>query len=414
MKSKSICKRILACVLSAFALISAAALPGCRRAQPEQEAPLATEVPQVTYTMTHIIRYWPEDADYDSCDYACTVQIPEFSKDFTYGSAMNNAVDAYLEDLSSRIEKKYMPASVAKPPYTEVGCSVEYVGNITNVIFTEQHCYEAQPIVSTYVLMLNERGKQINLCDVFLNYHTQELIASCIAKAIEGDPRFFEADADKVFALLDITHGARSQEGGATVYIPEGLIAPLDDGEIAFDVRYEDICPEFVGEGKAISLDDYRRLTQFLSLVSNSVIVRSENIVSGELSQFAASAFMGELAQSLGIMPQAGRIVIREDRFLDIYRGCFGTEFPGVDKDGFDIETADGSLRVLYKQKEYRHNVDMLDARWDGDTLVVTGDMIFGEFGYAFSAFVCHVEIKLVRNDSAQFGFTLKDMTLSL
>ena len=58
---------------------------------------------------------------------------------------MNLAVEKYLDELSARIENEYLPASIAKPPYTEVACRVENTGSITNIIFTERHCYEAQP-----------------------------------------------------------------------------------------------------------------------------------------------------------------------------------------------------------------------------------------------------------------------------
>ena len=230
-------KRLAALLLAA----GAALLCACTGGTEPADTPAETEAPEVEYAMTHVIRYWPEDADYDTCDYACVAEIPRFSKTFTGGYGMNKAVDAYIAGLEERIERSYMPASIAQPPTTEIACAVDTVDGITNVVFTEKHAYEAQPYYETYVLMLDARGNEVNLCDHFLNYHADRLIAERIAASIAGDERFLPADADRVQTFLDVNHGARTQKGGCTVYVHEGLLADHSFGEISFDLTFDEV-----------------------------------------------------------------------------------------------------------------------------------------------------------------------------
>lgn len=403
--------RAAAVLLAAFTLLFCA----CTGKEPsEPERPRATEPPQVEYTVTHMIRYWPEDADYDSCDYACTVEIPEFKKSYTAGYNMNKAVDAYIENLASRIENGYMKAAEVDPPVSEVSCEVGYARGFTNVIFTEKHSYTAKPYYSSYVLMLDENGDEISLCDLFLNYHAEQLIAEKLSEKVCSDPDYFEALPNDILPLLDIRHGAYVTEDGCCVFIREGALAPEDKGELRFMLGSEDIVPEPVSCG-AITPKEYRSLIEFLAYVSDALVVRTEQIENGVLSPYAATSFMGELVNSLGYIPEAGRIELPREEFLSLYRSCFGAEFPGIDAEAHDIrENEDGSFSVLAKEKPYRYNIDMLTAQRKGGELDLTGDLMYGEFGYAFSEFVCHASIRLVPNSDSPYGYTLTDMLLGL
>ena len=398
---------LIAILLMLCMLFSACGGEGEPSASPE---PTGAEA---GYTMMTNIRYWPEDADYDTCDYACVAEIPRFSKTFTGGYGMNKAVDAYIAGLEERIERSYMPASIAQPPTTEIACAVDTVDGITNVVFTEKHAYEAQPYYETYVLMLDARGNEVNLCDHFLNYHADRLIAERIAASIAGDERFLPADADRVQTFLDVNHGARTQKGGCTVYVHEGLLADHSFGEISFDLTFDEVTPDFVGEGRAMTLEEYRDITELLHLVSDAAVVRGEEIREGALSQFEASSFMLELAQGLGIPPEAGRIPVPEKRFGELYRACFMNEFPGIDTEGGDIVYENGVYKVFYGGKPFVYNVDMLSAERNGDELDIKGDLIYGKFGFANTAFVCHVSVKLVKSGESPFGFAVKEYLMN-
>lgn len=376
-----------------------------------EDEPEATEAP-ASYTVVKNIRYWPEDADYETCDYALIVDTPKFAGTDTSGYSMNLAVGEYLNGLAERVEKEYMPASVAQPPYTEVSCEVDTVDGITNVVFTESHCYEAQPYTETYVLMLNERGEQVNLRDVLLSYHAEDLVASALEKKIAGDGRYYEADAAKILTFLDLVHGARTLDGGFRVYIPEGRLASLDEGELAFDLTFAEAAPDFVGEGRALSWEEYRGITELLGYVSNGCVVRGDEIADGAVTAYAATSFMGELAQGLGYAPEAGRISVPADEFEKLFRACFGTDFPGIDTDAHDIRLEDGSYSVRFRRKEYRYNVDMLSVTREGGTVSITGDLMFGDFGYAFTDYICHVSVTLHENSASPFGFTLDEFLL--
>ncbi len=397
-------------------LLLACAFSGCSgRGKPApSEEPQASEAPDERYEMIHIVRYWPEDADYDTCDYACVAEMPKFSLELTSGYAMNREVEAYYDELCQRIETICMPSSNAEPPYTEVTCRVETVSGVTNVVFTEKHCYDIIPSVETHVLMLNERGERINLCDVFLNYHTEGLIAGAIKKRIENDARYYDADLEKLLTLIDINTGALVREDGCTVFIREGKLAPYEEGELSFDISFAEAAPDFVGENGAVTLEEYRDLTELLAFVSDGVIVRQDNIENGSVSEYAASSFMGELAQTLGIAPKAGRIPVPEEQFLSLFKECFGTEFPGIDTDGHDIKLENGFYKVRYVGKQYRYNVDITEAVREGSVLSLSGDVIFGDFGYSATQYLCHVRIRLHKNSASPYGFTLESFVLSL
>ncbi len=402
----------------AIILVLAAALllAGCSNSNPAgpTNAPVVTEAPEVDYSIVKIACYWPEDAGPDDCDYSLYIEKPEFSQAFTAGYALNRAVDDYIDALTDRIESRYIPAAVASNPYTYVTCQVERIDSFTNIIFTENENYEVQPYSETFVLMLDERGNELNLCDVFMNYHAERLVAERIAQLIEGDSRFIEADTSEIIGALDIVHGAKITPEGAIVYIREGVLAPFEEGELSFDIPFEDICPEFVGADRVLSFSEYRALIDFLGLVCDSAIVRGDDIKDGVLTPYAATTFMALASGKMGIVPQAGRIAVPETDFEQYYLACFGTDFPGIDTEAHDIKQQNGNYSVLNKKPEYTYYVDMLSAEAEGDEVIINGDVTFGAFGYAFTTPVCHVSVTLVRNAESPFGFTLRSFDMNL
>lgn len=388
------------------AVLLAACLSGCSSCTVGGgDEPSPTPAPQVTYTTTHMIKYWPEEASYETCDYSCVVEIPKFAETFTAGYAMNKAVSEYLLDLDGRIESDYLKNSTAAHPHTEVTLGVEYVPGCTNVIFTEEHAYSDTPYIRTHVLMLNDYGYEQNLCDVFLDYHAAERAAGLISE---------KAGVDYMTALaaIDINHGAKATLAGCTVYARDGVLSPAGEGEKRFDLSFGELSPASSFDG--VSYKEFVSLSRLLRFVSDAAAVRQENIADGKLSAFEASSFMGEYCLSLGKAPEAGRVNIPEKEFESYYRSTFGNDFPGVDTDGFDIKHEDGYYRVLYSPKPYEYHVDMLDVRETGGVFTVTGDLLFGAYGYAFSEYVCHVTVTLVKSSESPFGFRLVGYEMSI
>ncbi len=396
--------RIKAAALAAVMLVSVL-FASCSCTDGGSGRPEATLAPQVAYTTTHMIKYWPEDADYDTCDYSCVVELPEFSRSYTAGYAMNKAVGGYLEDLGARIENDYLKNAVKDKPHTDVTLEVEYVPGVTNVIFTEVHDYLDKPVTRTHVLMLDDYGREINLCDRFLDYHTAERAAGLIA---------LKAGVDTIKALeaIDINHGAKATLAGCTVYARDGVLTPAGDGESRFDLSFDELSP--ASGLDALSFKEFKNVSRLLWYVSDAAVVRQENIEGGNLSAFEASSFMGEYCLSLGKAPEAGRVNIPEKDFESYYRSIFGNDFPGIDTDGFDIKHEDGYYRVLNSPKPYEYHVDILNALADGETVTVTGDMMFGGYGYAFSEYVCHVTVTLVKSSESPFGFRLVGYEMSI
>ena len=392
---------------AALLLAASAMLASCTNDTGKTTEPSATLAPQVAYSTVHYIKYWPEDADYASCDYSCVVELPEFSNTYTAGYAMNKAVSEYLEGLGERISSDYLPHSEFEKPHTEVVCEVEYLPGCTNVIFTEEHAYSAEKYTRTHVLMLDEYGNELNLCDIFLNYHCEQLVSELVAERVGCEPT-------KALAAIDINHGAKATLAGCTLYARAGMLAGIGEGELRFDISYDDIAPDFVGVNGLISHREYRSLTEFLRFVSDAAVVRQENIEGGALSAFEASSFMGEFVRTLGLSPDAGRLRLSQGEFEDYYSRFFGKAFPGIDSDGHDIKLENGYYSVLNTAKPYEYNVDMLGLSEDGSVLTLTGDLIFGNFGYAFSSYVCHVTVVLERNAESPCGFRLVDYIMSV
>ncbi|MCR5611210.1 MAG: hypothetical protein K6F68_05185 [Clostridiales bacterium] len=376
-----------------------------------QKIPEPTE--QAAYEIRHIIKYWPEDADYLTCDYACIMDKPVFSRTSEAGAAMNKAVDAYFDGLFGRIEKEYMQAGVAKPPYTEVACSLESCRDYTCVLFTEKHCYEAQPYTETRTVIMDGRGGEVNANDVFRTYHAEERIAEAVLGLMNASGYCYDdVGLNDVLARLDISHRFTVDDGGATVFLPEGVFAPYDRGELAFTVPAESIVPKVVGS--AITMEEYEGICGLTDAAASACIVRETDITGGELTPYAATAFMGACMQKSGRGAEKGRIPVPAAEFEAYYRACFGNDFPGIDRDGFDIKLDNGVYSVSASQKVYEYHVDILGAERSGNELTIDGEVMFGGYGYPYSTPVCRVTIRLIENAESPYGFTLRDYNMSL
>ena len=405
---------ILACVLLVFAVVTAVlCFAGCGGGQAKPSPTDAPSHEQAAFELTHLIRYWPEDADYTTCDYACIIEQPVFSRMQTAGDAMNEAVEGYIERLYSRVENEYMAISVAKPPYTDVDCRIEYNGEYTNVIFTEEHCYEAQPYKSTYVLILNERGEEVNCNDVFRTYHADDRIAAALIDMMAESGYCYDGiELNSVLAKLDIAHGCLADDSGATVFLPEGVFAPYDYGELSFKVPAALIDPAIVEN--VVTQTEYDNICRLTDAVSSACIVRETNVEGGVMTEYAATAFMGAVIQRSDFTAEKGRISVPASEFEGLYRSCFGQEFPGIDTDGFDIRLEDGAYTVSSTQKVYEYHLDMLGAVREGDVLTIKADLVFGGYGYPYSTPVCHVTVKLTESETSPYGFELIDYIMDL
>lgn len=388
-------------------LMAALMLVSCRPNKPSgEEEPRVTPVPEAEYTVSHIVRYWPEDADYETCDYACVAQVPEFSMTQTSGYAMNAAVDAYLEELAARIENEYMPKAEAKPPFTEVTFEYRYENGVSNVVFREKHSWEVVPYYETHVLMLNEKGERINLNDVFMNYHAEDRIAEALAKRLERDSRFAPKTKEELIPLLDIREAACAIDPGARIYIRRGGLAPLEEGELAFDISYEEVLPEILGDGET-ELSELRGIVKLLRDVSNAAVVRGQGFEEGETTAYTATAFMARAVRELGIVPAAGRIQVPQKDFESLYRACTGAGFPGIDTEAHSIELKEGAYSVSATLPAFEYNVDILSFMREGERITIEGDMIYGAFGFASTEFNAHVHIELCESSESPYGFAV-------
>lgn len=399
--------RSLTLIALLLALLTAA---GCAKTPEQEDEPRVTPVPEAEYTVSHVVRYWPEDADYDTCDYACVAQVPEFSLSHSCGYRMNAEVEAYLESLERRIETLYIPNSEAKPPYTEVAFEVVRTGDITNIIFREKHSWGVVPYTESHVVMLDENGGRISLNDVFMTYHAGERIAEVIAERLEKDPRFAAKTKEELLPLIDLREGGYAIENGARVYIKRGGIAPVEEGELAFEVSFEEAHPEL--EAADISWDEYRGLVRLLRAASEAIVVRMESFENGEMSVYTAMGFMARAVRELKLVPEAGRICVPQKDFEALYTACTGAQFPGIDEAEHDIELEDGVYSVKNTLPPYEYNVDIISLTREGENVLIDGDLIYGAFGFRASEFNCHIRLTLRESGKSPYGFEVRSLEL--
>lgn len=364
------------------------------------------------YSMTHYIRYWPEDADYDSCDYCCIVELPEFSKTYSAGSNMNKAVQSYIENLQQRVEDNYMSKSVAKPPYTDVSCEIVDAGSFTNIIFTEKHCFEAQPYTHTYVLLLDECGNEIGLGDVIKSYHADTMAAELIFNYLTENGMALDGlSLTDCMAAADTNNGVSVTESTFTVYVDEGVLAPYEYGQLKLCFELSKLMSEDLKD--SFTLDGYLKAESFFSWFVTANMVRESNVTDGVMTEYAATAFMGSYYINSDYVPEKGIISVPRTEFEGLYRSILNKDFPGIDTGACNIELKDDCYLIDTNAKQYEFHLDIINAISENGTLSLMGDVIYGSFGYANTEYVCHATLVLRPSEASPFGYEFVDFILS-
>lgn len=403
-------------ILLAAAL--AAAAVSCRR---RSDSPVPTDVPAteapedeafISYTSERRAGFWPEGADAEDFDYACFAAVPVFDDSDTAGAAMNKAVEAYLADLGSRIENQYMPSATAEEPISEVAFEVSFANGFANCVFSEKHGLSDEPVTETHTVVLDRRGNEADLRDVFCDYHADAAAAKAIFGIIsEHGEGLYDADEVRILGAIDTAHRIIATKEGCAVFFPAGTLAPAENGELAFELTFADMLGDKIGESGFGSFAAYRSALELLRFAANSVVLRGETIENGMLSPYAAGQFMTQLASKLGVQSTAGRREFSSAEFDRLYRACFGEAFPGADGES-SVRIEGDSVSVSVLGPKTVCNVDVISVARSGNELAVTGDLMSGAFGDRNSEYSCHAEILLVENSESPFGFTLRDLKL--
>ena len=402
---------VFICILLAAIMLFSAC--GENNDSPEPtELPPATAAPEEEYRITHYIRYWPEDADYDSCDYCCIIELPEFSKTYSAGSNMNKAVQSYIEELQRRVEDTYMSRSVAEPPYTEVSCEIIHAGSFTNIIFNESHCYEAQPYTHTYVLLFDERGNEVNLGDVIKSYHADTMVSELIYNYLtENGMARNGLNLTDCMAAADVNNGVSITESAFTVYVDEGALAPYEYGQLKLCFSLSELLPqELMG---SFTLDEYLMSEAYISMLVTANMVRESNVADGIMTEYAATAFMGSYYINSDYEKEKGIISVPKAEFEELYRSIFNKDFPGIDTGACNIELRDDCYLIDASTKQYEFHLDITDAVSENGMLILAGDVIYGSFGYANTEYVCHASLVMRPSEASPFGYEFVDYALS-
>ena len=63
--------------------------------------------------------------------------------------------------------------------------------------------------------------------------------------------------------------------------------------------------------------------------------------------------------------------------------------------------------------KQYEFHLDITDAVSENGMLILTGDVIYGSFGYANTEYVCHASLVMRPSEASPFGYEFVDYALS-
>lgn len=402
---------VLICILLAAIMLLSAC--GDNPASPEPTgAPDGTSSPEEMFGMTHFIRYWPEGADYDSCDYCCVIELPEFSRTYSAGAYMNAAVQSYIEDLERRVEDSYMPRSVAEPPYTEVSCEVMRAGSFVNIVFTENHCYEAQPYTHTRVLLFDERGNEAALGDVIGSYHADTLLSALVFDCLTENAMAWDGlSLTDCMAAVDVVNGVEVSENAVTVYVDEGVLAPYEYGQLKLRFDLSELLNEEL-DG-ILTLAEYLSLEPGISWLVAANMVRESNVLDGVMTEYAATAFMASYCINSGYPQEKGLVSVPEAEFEGLYRAMFGSDFPGIDASACAVELKDGCYLIDAGAKQFDFHLDITGAVSEGGVLTLAGDVVYGGFGSANTEYVCHASLVLRRSALSPFGYDFVEYILS-
>lgn len=395
-------KRLFAILLAAAVTAS---LISCRKKQPEPEpTPAPTEDANaefIGHTAAGRVRYWPDGADEDTAEYALFVDYPVFDKTNSAASAINAAMDDYILSLADRVEKDHVPTADGKS-YSKATFEVGFARGYLNVIFHVKH----GEIAETDALMFDRRGDKMTVFDIFLSYNANIMAANAICLKMEDDPLLPSPDPNVILGEVDREYRVSATDTGCTVWFPPDSV---EQGEHAFELSFEDVLGSLVSpEGAFAGFDEYASAQELIRMALLSVIIHAETVENGVLSPYAAGVFMTQAAA--GVPSTAGRRIMPKDEFESLYRSCFGEDYPGCDPDSDSVRMEDGVYSISVSAPSFVYNVEPNSVVSDGDTVVITGDLMTGTFGERWSEFVCPVTVTLQRNAESPYGFVLREL----
>ncbi|MBR5292466.1 MAG: hypothetical protein IKU32_06055 [Clostridia bacterium] len=377
-------------IIKIAALVLALLMAGC--AQPAAQQPIDVTAPSETpsaqqqeaqpqavqtgdgYAILSEELLLPQDVPEEEAVYRLSYQVPQFESE-----ASNAAVSVYLDELYTRVTAERMPYAdpVDSLPYTSVTFDVQKAelpaGIYTNFIFIEEHSFagESEAQFDRHVIVMGPDGSECSLAAVSGAYFPEDMAVQQVVNVIAYEPDSYYGDltADTILSALDLYNGFAVSDEAYTLFIPAGAIAPEEKGMVEISFPHRALYPGFVGD--VMDEEDYSALLPMLSAAAAACGPDFTGFAGAPEGELAA-AIIGEYfdAQGLSFADAAAYAAA----YADAYKAMFG------------IEARPAGEVIAYESDLPFYGVQWEDAHADGETLILSGQLMSGAPGSSSAA----------------------------
>jgi hypothetical protein len=373
-------------------------------AEPEPAIPEPVISEDGTYTIeTHILCF-PEGSDIESADHVLIYALPVFSGGVYASDAFNASVGLYEEELIARITEQLTDAE-GEPPTTYVNVEVTKVRGLTNILFTEETKSGAETSAHRYAIVLSQSGNEMSLAELTGMYDADVLISQLIWNRIDAESAntFTGITQESVYDALDIYNGFYVTESGYAVFFDAGALFEADKGQKTYELRETDIYPSFVGD--VLSVDSYRELLPVFSRLAAATLVNFESFDTAP-TPYVATAFIADTLSSAASPEVYGtELQLTREDMNELFSSYFNAEeYPGCDSAVRTVKEENGVYTVLITEGFHPFSIEFTDARQEDNTVVLTGNIMYGTPGMQDANFVSGIIITLVPAQNAAAG----------
>ncbi|OQB24452.1 MAG: hypothetical protein BWY11_01072 [Firmicutes bacterium ADurb.Bin182] len=352
-----------------------------------------------TYTVeTHLLCF-PDGSDISNAEHVLIYALPVFSEQNDAADAFNANVALYEEELIARITEQPGEGS-GEQLTTYVNVEVTKVTDYTNIIFTEETRKGAQTLHHKYALVLSPDGDEMSLAKITGIYDADVLVAQLIWNRMNA---FGGITRDTVLQALDIYNGFYLTETGYAVFFDPGVLYEAGEGFKVFELSETEIYPSFVGD--VLSVESYRELLPVFSRLAAATLVNFESFDTVP-SPFVSAVFIADtLSEDAGPSKYGTRLQLTREDMDELFRSYFSAgQFPGADSAVPSVKEENGLYTVELSEVSHPFSIEFTDAKRENNTVVLTGNIMFGTPGTQDARFVSGIIITLAQAQHAAAG----------
>lgn len=358
---------------------------------------------------------WPEEAAESTAEYMLVLEYPVFDAPQSSFAAMNEAVELYRAELMERVVNERMPladrAQGEDVPATFVTCDVSYAGEYANVIFNETARFTNTSESSLLTLVLDSQGREASLHSAAGLYYPDNIVAQQIFNIIDRDPKRYNGDVtpEDISLALDFYNGFIVTDTGYTLFVAPGLLAPADEGILSFSFTRAALYPAFAGD--VISIAQYEQVQDALVALSAACATRYESFSASQPTQLIASTFITRMLRSRATPENAFVSSLPKADYETFFASCFDNTF-AINRDDGDGTYLDGEMYYIPNTPESAFGLHLEDAHVDGNTIVLTGVIMYGEPGGINSGEVAPATIVIRPDSTSPIGCKLISLAM--